>query len=101
MSSQEGHGRDESHGFRDLNKFGSRGEQRLAVLWLKLAELSYIEKETGERPLLLLDDIFSELDEAHRTLVGEVTDQQQTIITSADMLSIPVSVTKNATVLRL
>jgi len=48
-----------------------------------------------------LDDIFSELDEAHRTLVGEVTDQQQTIITSADMLSIPVSVTKNATVLRL
>jgi DNA replication and repair protein RecF len=101
LSSQEGHGRDESHGFRDLNKFGSRGEQRLAVLWLKLAELSYIEKETGERPLLLLDDIFSELDEAHRTLVGEVTDQQQTIITSADMLSIPVSVTKNATVLRL
>ncbi len=68
----------------DLSKYGSRGEQRLAILWLKLAELSYIEQQTGERPILLLDDIFSELDEEHRKLVLDVIGRQQTIITSAE-----------------
>ncbi|MBI5448941.1 DNA replication and repair protein RecF [Candidatus Gottesmanbacteria bacterium] len=68
----------------DLSKYGSRGEQRLAVLWLKLAELSFIEEKTGERPLLLLDDILSELDEKHRDLVLGVIENQQTIITSAE-----------------
>jgi len=69
---------------RDISKYGSRGEQRLAVLRLKLAELVYIEEKTGERPILLLDDIFSELDVEHRKLVLEIVDKQQTIITSAD-----------------
>lgn len=69
----------------DLSKYGSRGEQRLAVLWLKLGELSYIESQTGERPTLLLDDIFSELDEEHRRLVRELVGKQQTIVTSTDL----------------
>lgn len=69
---------------KDMSKFGSRGQQRLTVLWLKLAELSYIEKEAGERPILLLDDIFSELDESHRELVVGLIGKQQTILTSAD-----------------
>ncbi|SRR5258708_18197 len=69
---------------RDLSKFGSRGEQRMGVLWLKLSELSFIEKQTHEKPTLLLDDIFSELDEAHREIVYEVSRNQQTIITTAD-----------------
>lgn len=69
---------------RDLSKYGSRGEQRLAILWLKLAELAYIEKEAGERPLLLLDDIFSELDIEHRELVLDLLGKQQTILTSAE-----------------
>ncbi len=68
----------------ELSKYGSRGEQRLAVLWLKLGELSYIESCVGSRPMLLLDDIFSELDAKHRSIVFEVTKKQQTIITSAD-----------------
>lgn len=68
----------------ELSKYGSRGEQRLAVLWLKLAELAYIEKEAGERPILLLDDIFSELDGRHRKLVMGLIGKQQTILTSAD-----------------
>jgi len=68
----------------DLSKYGSRGEQRLAILWLKLAEVAYIEKTTGERPILLLDDIFSELDEEHRELVLDVMKKQQTIVTSAE-----------------
>lgn len=69
---------------RDLSKFGSRGEQRLAVLWLKRSELAYIERETGVRPLLLLDDILSELDTEHRENVLSIVDKQQTILTSAD-----------------
>lgn len=68
----------------DISRFGSRGEQRLAVLWLKLAELTFIEERCGERPLLLLDDIFSELDADSRQLVLDVITKQQTIITSAD-----------------
>jgi len=70
--------------WRDIKRFGSRGEQRLAILWLKLAELSYIETQTEERPILLLDDIFSELDEESKAIVFSVVDKQQTIITSAE-----------------
>lgn len=69
---------------RDLASFGSRGEQRMAVLWLKIAELSYIEKTTSEMPTLLLDDIFSELDHTHRKVVIDIIGNYQTIITTAD-----------------
>jgi DNA replication and repair protein RecF len=69
---------------RNLDIYGSRGEQRMGVLWLKLAELSFIEKESGNKPVLLLDDIFSELDHKHRNLVNIASKNQQTIITTAD-----------------
>ncbi|MBI2405465.1 DNA replication and repair protein RecF [Candidatus Microgenomates bacterium] len=69
---------------RNLAVFGSRGEQRMCVLWLKLAELSFVEKTTGEKPILLLDDIFSELDHRHREIVMGVIGKQQTIVTTAD-----------------
>lgn len=84
-----------------LSSYGSRGEQRLAILWLKLAELAYIEKETGERPILLLDDIFSELDEGHKALVLDAIGRQQTIITSADELLLPEAIRSAATVIRV
>ncbi|MEK7543769.1 MAG: DNA replication and repair protein RecF [Patescibacteria group bacterium] len=91
----------EANRSRELSKYGSRGEQRLAVLWMKLAELDYIEKECGERPILLLDDIFSELDEGHRRLVVDLVGKQQTILTSADEESIPKKIFESATVIRL
>jgi len=69
---------------RDLARYGSRGEQRMGVLWLKIAELKFIEEKVGERPTLLLDDIFSELDHKHRNIVMKVSQAQQTIITTAD-----------------
>lgn len=69
---------------RDLSIYGSRGEQRLVVLWLKMGELEYIAEKTDERPVLLLDDIFSELDEEHRRIVLGVLEKQQTIITTTD-----------------
>lgn len=69
---------------RELSKFGSRGEQRMAVLWIKLGELRFIEEKTGLKPILLLDDIFSELDHIHRKVVIEAINNHQVIITSAD-----------------
>ncbi|MBI4037915.1 DNA replication and repair protein RecF, partial [Candidatus Curtissbacteria bacterium] len=51
---------------RDLEYFGSRGEQRMGVLALKTAELEFYQVKIGERPILALDDIFSELDWEHR-----------------------------------
>jgi DNA replication and repair protein RecF len=71
-------------GKRNLASYGSRGEQRMGVLWLKIAELNFIEEKTSERPTLLLDDIFSELDHDHRDIVMELAQKQQTIITTAD-----------------
>ena len=70
--------------WRNLDVFGSRGEQRMGVLWLKLGELDFIEARTGSRPVLLLDDIFSELDRDHHEVVLETVGMQQTILTSAD-----------------
>ncbi|HZZ98542.1 MAG TPA: DNA replication and repair protein RecF [Candidatus Saccharimonadia bacterium] len=67
---------------KELSSFGSRGEQRMAVLWLKTGELDFLEQKKQERPILLLDDIFSELDERHQQMVLELIDRQQTILTS-------------------
>lgn len=74
---------------RDLSLFGSRSEQRLAVLNLKLAELEFIQKNLsagrqGEQPVLLLDDVFSELDEEFREKVLGIINRQQTIMTTAE-----------------
>lgn len=69
---------------RELDAYGSRGEQRMGVLWVKLAELDYLEEKKGVRPTLLLDDIFSELDHRHRELIENVLPKQQTVITAAD-----------------
>ncbi|CAN5124348.1 DNA replication/repair protein RecF [soil metagenome] len=67
---------------QEAKQYGSRGQQRLCILQLKLLQLSFIEHAVGERPLLLLDDIFSELDAGHIELVLRVIYQQQTIMTT-------------------
>lgn len=72
-------------GKRDLSPFGSRGEQRVAVLDLKISEVEFIELSLGHRPILLLDDVFSELDLAHREHVIDLISLQQTIITAIDL----------------
>jgi DNA replication and repair protein RecF len=82
-----------SKGNRDISLFGSRGEQRMAVLWLKIAEYSFIESKTADKPVFLLDDIFSELDNKNRLIVfdflkgnGDFSSIKvgQSIITTAD-----------------
>ena len=62
--------------------YASQGQQRTAVLALKLAEMEYLKGESGEFPLLLLDDVFSELDELRRkSLVEAIDGRVQTFIT--------------------
>ncbi len=84
-----------------LSSYGSRGEQRLAILWLKVAEVSFIQEKTGTRPMLLLDDIFSELDEEHKDLVFDVIGKQQTIITSADPVGLSERIKEKINVIQL
>jgi DNA replication and repair protein RecF len=71
----------------DLGRFGSRGQQRLAVIAVKLAELELLEEVAGEPPILLLDDVLSELDVVHRgTIVSSLAVRQaQTIVTATDL----------------
>ncbi len=75
-------GNSDEFGLVDIRFFGSRGQQRLAVLQLKFLELIFIEQATKERPVLLLDDIFSELDEERIQLVLKMIPNRQTIITT-------------------
>jgi DNA replication and repair protein RecF len=72
---------------REIRLYGSRGEQRLAIFTLKIAELEYIASISGERPILLLDDIFSELDSSNRHLILATVSKQQTIMTTVDLHS--------------
>ena len=68
----------------DLRKFGSQGQQRTAALVIKLAEIEYYYSESGEKPVLLLDDVLSELDENRRTALLKATEGTQTIITCTE-----------------
>ncbi|PIZ46745.1 hypothetical protein COY29_06150 [Candidatus Woesebacteria bacterium CG_4_10_14_0_2_um_filter_39_14] len=70
---------------QNLHAYGSRGEQRTAVFNLKLAELEFLSEKTGQRAVLLLDDIFSELDHQRRKHLLTVIPKQQTIITTTDI----------------
>jgi DNA replication and repair protein RecF len=77
-------------GNRDLRSFGSQGEQRTAVLALLLAEAELIAERRGERPLLLLDDVLSELDPDRRLALFErVRAGGQTLITATTADALP------------
>lgn len=69
---------------KNLAFWGSRGQQRLAVLALRLAQIDYFHQTYHQAPILLLDDIFSELDPEHRQLVANVCQKYQTIFTSSE-----------------
>ena len=86
---------------RNLEYFGSRGEQRMAVLALKLAELEFVATKKFSRPVLALDDIFSELDHEHREAVLDVIGKQQVIVTAAESDSVPKKIFKRAKVVEL
>ena len=68
----------------DARDNASRGETRSIVLALKMAELNILEQKTGKKPLLLLDDVFSELDGKRRRTLSETLQKYQTFITTTD-----------------
>jgi DNA replication and repair protein RecF len=75
---------------RDLRAFGSQGEQRLAVLALLLGEAEVLEERRGTRPLLLLDDVLSELDpDRRRILADRLRASGQAFVTSASRNALP------------
>jgi DNA replication and repair protein RecF len=75
---------------RDLRTFGSQGEQRLAVLALLLGEAELLEERRGTRPLLLLDDVLSELDSNRRQILADrVRSSGQALVTSASRSALP------------
>lgn len=86
---------------RNLAHFGSRGEQRTATLAFKLAQLEYMAFSLGKRPILLLDDVFSELDANHRAHVVEVVGKQQTIIATVELENIPKDFLDSARIIRI
>lgn len=86
---------------RNLAHFGSRGEHRTATLAFKLAQLEYMAKVLNKRPILLLDDVFSELDATHRAHVVEVVGKQQTIIATVELENIPKDFLNSARILRV
>ena len=67
---------------KNARLYASQGQQRTLMLALKLAEIEFIKSESGEFPILLLDDVFSELDQQRRQLlVAAIEEKVQTIIT--------------------
>jgi DNA replication and repair protein RecF len=71
----------------DIGTFGSRGQQRTIALSLKLAEAKFTLRETGEHPILLLDDVLSELDSHRRShMLRSVAEYQQVLMTATDLI---------------
>ena len=70
---------------RSLSNFGSRGQQRTALLGLKLAEINWMRQTTGDTPILLLDEVVAELDEYRRALLlNYVKEVNQALLTATD-----------------
>jgi DNA replication and repair protein RecF len=86
----------ESNGI-DLRSFGSQGQQRTAALSLKLSELEIFKNSVGEYPILLLDDVLSELDDTRKLKLLEYIAPMQTLLTCTEFdfdiphIKIPVS----------
>jgi len=74
---------------KDIKFFGSRGQQRLSVLQLKILQLLFFEEKNNNSPLLLLDDIFSELDEGHIIHILKMLGVRETIVTTTHEEFVP------------
>lgn len=73
----------------DVRKYGSQGQQRTVALTLKMSEVELLNEENGERPILILDDVLSELDECRQTQLLEFTKGTQTILTCTEFNGTP------------
>ena len=86
-------------GEENMKYYSSQGQQRVAIIAFKLSEVDIFQKEKGSSPILLLDDIFSELDIRKRNqLLQHIPKQVQTIITTTDLKNIQKKVLNRAKV---
>jgi DNA replication and repair protein RecF len=82
--------------------YGSRGQQRTVALAAKLAELTFMRISTGDEPVLLLDDVFSELDHLRRDyLLNLVMQHEQVLLTSTDLSNFPPEILQRASIYRI
>lgn len=86
---------------KNIKFFASRGQQRLTVLQLKLLQLRFLEEKKGESPLLLLDDIFSELDESHIVHVLQMLKDRNSVVTTTHEEFVPKEYLSSLKVIRL
>ena len=86
---------------RPIRVFGSQGEQRSCALAIRLGLAAVVRRMTGQAPLLLLDDVLSELDERHRRGVFEGCASEQVIVTCCDLEDIPAEVRRAGAVLEI
>ncbi len=87
---------------KNIESFGSRGEIRSAILALKLTEVEFLTKKgSGDLPVFLLDDVFSELDEKRREYLSKMLFKTQTIITACDLRNISSILRKKAKIFKL
>lgn len=81
---------------RNVQNYGSQGQQRTTALSLKLAEIELMHEVTGEYPILLLDDVLSELDDSRQThLLNSIQDKVQTFITTTSLDGIQMELLDN------
>lgn len=88
---------------KNLRYLGSRGEQRIAVLIWKLAQAKYIGSKQGRNPILLIDDLMSELDTQHRQTAANylLNQESQFLITAADMNDVPEQLREKSKAIRI
>ena len=86
----------------DIKIFGSQGQQKLAFIALKFAEIPIFEEKTGTKPIILLDDIFSELDKTKKNkLIQYINNDYQVIITSNDTKDISKKILKDSNIYKI
>ena len=84
---------------RDVQAFGSQGQQRTTALSVKLAEIELIKSEIGEYPILLLDDVLSELDDHRQShLLSTIQGKVQTFVTTTSIDGIDHDTLKQANI---
>lgn len=87
---------------KNVKDYGSQGQQRLSVLCIKISELEVFKSISGYYPILLLDDVFSELDiEKRNKMISLINNDIQVFITSTDIKNINRSLLKNSTVFKI
>jgi DNA replication and repair protein RecF len=94
--------------FISVHAYASRSQQRLAVLWLKTREIDFKSQPWGidgggeiDRPILLLDDIYSEFDAQYRATITNIIPNYQTILTTTDEEVVPRGISRGAKIVRL